>query len=157
MHPCYTLAGKNVVLIHGFKNYCALLFLKGALLKDPEGILIRQTDNVQAARQLRFSDAAEITKQKAIIKAYIKESIAIEKSGGKVVMKEPEAYPVPEEFRSALAEDNVLYQAFYALSPGRQKGYLFYFNQAKQAATSNKRIDKYYLHILNGKGINDPE
>jgi len=157
MHPCYTLEGKNVVLIHGFKDYCALLFHKGALMKDPEGILIRQTENVQAARQLRFRNTDEIIKQKATIKAYIKEAIAIEKSGKKVVLKEAAEYPVPEEFRNALAEDSSLEQAFYALSPGRQKGYLFYFNQAKQSATRTSRIEKYYQHILNGKGIDDPE
>lgn len=157
MHPCYTLEGKNVVLIHGFKDYCALLFHKGALMKDPKGILIRQTENVQSARQLRFRNTDEITKQKAVIKAYIKEAIAIEKSGKKVVLKEVAAYPVPEEFKNALEEDNSLHKAFYALSPGRQKGYLFYFNQAKQSATRTSRIAKYYQHILNGKGIDDPE
>lgn len=157
MHPCYTLAGKNVVLIHGFKDYCALLFHKGALMKDPKEILIRQTENVQSARQLRFSNTDEITKQKAVIKAYIKEAIAIEKSGKKVALKEVAAYPVPEEFKNALEDDNSLHKAFYALSPGRQKGYLFYFNQAKQSATRTSRIAKYYQHILNGKGIDDPE
>ncbi len=157
MHPCYTLEGKNVVLIHGFKDYCALLFHKGALMKDPKGILIRQTENVQSARQLRFRNTDEITKQKAVIKAYIEEAIAIEKSGKKVVLKEVAAYPVPEEFKNALEEDNSLHKAFYALSPGRQKGYLFYFNQAKQSATRTSRIAKYYQHILNGKGIDDPE
>lgn len=157
MHPCYTLAGKNVVLIHGFKDYCALLFHKGAIMKDPKEILIRQTENVQSARQLRFSNTDEITKQKAVIKAYIKEAIAIEKSGKKVALKEVAAYPVPEEFKNALEDDNSLHKAFYALSPGRQKGYLFYFNQAKQSATRTSRIAKYYQHILNGKGIDDPE
>lgn len=157
MHPCYTLKDKNVVLIHGFKDYCALLFHKGALMKDPKGILIRQTENVQSARQLRFRNTDEIIKQKAVIKAYIKEAIAIEKSGKKVVLKEVAAYPVPEEFKKALDEDNSLHKAFYALSPGRQKGYLFYFNQARQSATRTSRIAKYYQHILNGKGIDDPE
>lgn len=157
MHPCYTLEGKNVVLIHGFKDYCALLFHKGALMKDPNGVLIQQTENVQSARQLRFRNTDEITKQKSVIKAYIKEAIAIEKSGKKVVLKEVAAYPVPEEFKNALDEDNSLHKAFYALSPGRQKGYLFHFNQAKQSATRTSRIAKYYQHILNGKGIDDPE
>lgn len=157
MHPCYTLGGKNVVLIHGFKDYCALLFHKGALMKDPKGILIRQTENVQSARQLRFRSTDEIAQQQAVIKAYIKEAIAIEKSGKKVVLKEVAAYPVPEEFKIALEEDSSLHKAFYALSPGRQKGYLFYFNQAKQSATRTSRIAKYYQHILNGKGIDDPQ
>ncbi|RYE00038.1 MAG: hypothetical protein EOP54_01805 [Sphingobacteriales bacterium] len=157
MHPCYTLEGKNTVLIHGFKDYCALLFHKGALMRDPEGILIRQTENVQSARQLRFRNIDEITNQEAVIKAYIKEAIAIEKSGKKVMLKEVAEYPVPEEFNNALAEDSSLHIAFYALSPGRQKGYLFYFNQAKQSATRTLRIEKYYQHILNGKGIDDPE
>lgn len=157
MHPCYTLEGKNVVLIHGFKDYCALLFHKGALMKDPKGILIQQTENVQSARQIRFINTDEIIKNKAAIKAYIKEAIKIERSGEKVALKKVAEYPMPEEFQTALQEDDALHKAFYALSPGRQKGYLFHFNQAKQAATRNKRIEKYYQHILNGKGIDDPE
>lgn len=157
MHPCYTLEGKNVVLIHGFKDYCALLFHKGALMKDPNGILIRQTEQVQAARQLRFINTEEIINNKATIKAYLKEAIRIERSGAKIALKKASEYPVPEEFRAALQEDAALHKAFYALSQGRQKGYLFHFNQAKQAVTRNKRIEKYYQHILNGKGIDDPE
>lgn len=155
MHPCYTFKGKNVVLIHGFKQYCALLFHKGALLKDTKGILIQQTENVQSARQLRFTNVQQVIKQRALIKAYIKEAIELEKAGKKVVLKTAADYPVPQEFQRALQEDKQLHKAFYSLTPGRQKGYLFYFNQAKQAATREKRIEKYYQHILDGKGIDD--
>jgi len=153
MHPCYTFQGKNIVLIHGFKEYCALLFHKGSLMKDPAGILIQQTENVQSARQIRFTDAEEIIRLKPVIKDYISEAIEIEKSGKKVTMKKVTDYPVPEEFQRALAEDEALAKAFYSLTPGRQKGYLFYFNQAKQAKTREARIEKYYQHILDGKGI----
>ncbi|OJV52555.1 MAG: hypothetical protein BGO31_07885 [Bacteroidetes bacterium 43-16] len=156
MHPCYTFEGKNVVLIHGFKDYCALLFHKGALMKDEAGVLIQQTENVQAARQIRFTDAESILELKPVIKAYIKEAIDIERSGKKITLKQVTEYPVPEEFQQVLDKDALLQQAFYALSPGRQKGYLFHFNQAKRPATRNSRIEKYYQHILNGKGIDDP-
>jgi uncharacterized protein YdeI (YjbR/CyaY-like superfamily) len=155
MHPCYTFEGKNVVLIHGFKEYCALLFHKGALMKDPENILIQQTENVQSARQLRFSDISEIEKLKSVIKSYVKEAVEIEKSGEKVAMKTVKDYAVPEEFQKVLDEDQELNKAFYALTPGRQKGYLFYFAQAKQSKTRESRIEKYYQKILNGKGIDD--
>lgn len=155
MHPCYTYQGKNVVLIHGFKDYCALLFHKGALLKDTQGVLIQQTENVQSARQLRFLSTDQINKQKSIIKAYIKEAIELEKEGKKVVLKTSSEYPVPEEFQLALNENPDLKKAFYSLTPGRQKGYLFYFNQAKQAKTREARIEKYYQKILDGKGIDD--
>ncbi|KKX51531.1 MULTISPECIES: YdeI family protein [unclassified Sphingobacterium] len=155
MHPCYTLDGKNIVLIHGFKEYCALLFHKGALLKDPEGILIQQTENVQAGRQIRFKHIAEIITLRPVIQAYIREAIEIEKAGLKVEMKKVNDYPISEEFQQALAQDQELNTAFYSLTPGRQKGYLFYFNQAKQSKTRQNRIEKYYQQILDGKGIDD--
>lgn len=155
MHPCYTLDGKNIVLIHGFKEYCALLFHKGALLKDPEGILIQQTENVQAGRQIRFKHIAEIITLRPVIQAYIREAIEIEKVGLKVEMKKVNDYPISEEFQQALAQDQELNTAFYSLTPGRQKGYLFYFNQAKQSKTRQNRIEKYYQQILDGKGIDD--
>ncbi|HLV51902.1 MAG TPA: DUF1801 domain-containing protein [Flavobacterium sp.] len=155
MNPCYTFQGKNIVLIHGFKEYCALLFHKGALLKDLKDILIQQTENVQSARQIRFTNAEQIIKLKPVIKEYIKEAIEIEKSGKKVEMKKVADYPIPEEFQRALNEDKTLNKAFYSLTSGRQKAYLFYFNQAKQSKTRETRIEKYYQHILDGKGIND--
>ncbi len=155
MHPCYTFQEKNVVLIHGFKKYCALLFHKGALLKDTKGILIQQTENVQSARQLRFTHSEQIEQQKSIIKAYIKEAIELEKAGAKVILKTASEYPVPEEFQRALDENKELSKAFYTLTPGRQKGYLFYFNQAKQSKTREARIEKHYQKILDGKGIDD--
>ncbi|AZA74289.1 YdeI/OmpD-associated family protein [Chryseobacterium indoltheticum] len=155
MHPCYTLDEKNVVLIHGFKEYCALLFHKGVLMKDPQNILIQQTENVQSARQIRFRNIEEVEKQRAIIKKYIQEAVKIEQSGQKVELKKVSEYPFPEEFQRALDEDKTLNESFYALSPGRQKGYLFYFNQAKQSKTRETRIEKYYQNILDGKGIDD--
>ncbi|WP_317126338.1 YdeI/OmpD-associated family protein [Chryseobacterium sp. 3008163] len=155
MHPCYTFQGKNVVLIHGFKEYCALLFHKGVLLKDPENILIQQTENVQSARQLRFTNISEIKELKSLIKSYVKEAVEIEKSDEKVAMKSAKDYAVPEEFQKVLDNNNEANKAFYALTPGRQKGYLFYFSQAKQAKTREARIEKYYQKILDGKGIDD--
>ncbi|MBD1434388.1 YdeI/OmpD-associated family protein [Sphingobacterium sp. DN00404] len=155
MHPCYTFQGKNIVLIHGFKEYCALLFHKGALLKDPQSILIQQTENVQSARQIRFTSVEQITQLKPIIIEYIKEAVEIEKSGKKVAIKKVADYPIPEEFQKALDEDKVLQKAFYSLTSGRQKGYLFYFNQAKQSKTREARIEKYYQQILDGKGLDD--
>ncbi len=155
MHPCYTFEGKNVVLIHGFKEYCALLFHKGALLKDPKNILIQQTENVQSARQLRFTTIEQIESLRGVISEYIHEAIEMEKSGKKVEMRKTADYPVPEEFTRALHEDPLLQAAFQSLTPGRQKAYLFYFNQAKQVKTREARIEKYYQHILDGKGIDD--
>jgi uncharacterized protein YdeI (YjbR/CyaY-like superfamily) len=152
---CYDLNGSNVVLIHGFKDYCALLFMKGALLKDPMGNLVQQTRNVQAARQLRFASLAEIRKRTAAIKASIKEAIAVEKSGIKVPMKSVAQFDVPMEFQIRLDDDPELAEAFRALSPGRQKGYLLYFNGAKQAATRAARVEKHAPRILKGLGIND--
>jgi uncharacterized protein YdeI (YjbR/CyaY-like superfamily) len=155
MHPCYTLQGKNVVLIHGFKDYCALLFHKGALLKDPKGILIQQTENVQSARQMRFTGINQIKQQKAIIKDYIKEAVAIQRSGKKVTLKETKDFSIPEELAIKLKEDKDLNNAFYALTPGRQRAYLFYFGQAKQSQTRVSRIEKYIPKIFDGKGIDD--
>lgn len=155
MHPCYTFHGKNIVLIHGFKEYCALLFHKGALIKDTKDILIQQTENVQSARQIRFTNAEQIIQLKAVIKDYIKKAVEIEKSGKKVAMKKVADYPIPEEFQRTLTEDETLAKAFHSLTSGRQKGYLFYFSQAKQSKTREARIEKYYQHILDGKGIDD--
>jgi len=153
--PCYTHEGNNIVLIHVFKEYCALLLFKGVLLKDPKGILIQQTENVQAARQIRFTSVAQITKLKASIKAYIMEAVKVEEAGLKVEMKKTSEYAVPEEFQSKLDKDANLRKAFKALTPGRQKGYLFYFSQAKQAKTREARVEKYIPQILDGKGIVD--
>jgi uncharacterized protein YdeI (YjbR/CyaY-like superfamily) len=155
MHPCYTVGGKNVVLIHGFKDYCALLFHKGVLINDRAHILIQQTDNVQSARQIRFTGTQEIKDLEPVLMQYIQEAIEIEKSGAKVLLKAVVEYPVPEEFRHALDSDRDLQQAFGSLTPGRQKAYLFYFNQAKQARTREARIEKYYQQILDGKGLDD--
>ena len=152
---CYDLDGSNVVLIHGFKDYCALLFMKGALLKDPEGILIQQTKNVQAARQLRFASLADINKHKAVVKAYIREAIAVEKSGAKVKMKSSAQFDVPEEFLKRLDDDPELAEAFRALTPGRQKGYLLHFAGAKQSATRAARVEKHAPRILQGLGLDD--
>jgi len=153
--PCYVIGNTNVVLIHGFKAYCALLFMQGALLKDPKKKLIQQTKNVQAARQLRFTHADEIIKNKAVIKAYIKEAIALTKAGAKVALKKTAALEMPDEFKKALKEMPELNTAFKALTPGRQRGYLLYFASAKQAATRQTRIDKYASKILEGKGLED--
>jgi uncharacterized protein YdeI (YjbR/CyaY-like superfamily) len=152
---CYDLNGGNVVLIHGFKDYCALLFMKGALLKDPEGILIQQTKNVQAARQIRFASLAQINKQKAAVKAYIKEAIEAEKSGAKVKMKSAAQFDVPEEFLTRMESDPELAEAFHALTPGRQKGYLLHFAGAKQSATRAARVEKQAPRILKGLGLDD--
>jgi len=154
-HACYDLNGGNVVVIHGFKEYCALLFFKGALLKDPAGILIRQTENVQAARQLRFASLADIKKRKAEIKAYIEEAVAVEKSGAKVKLKNTAQFPVPDEFRRRMDDDPELAEAFHSLTPGRQKGYLLYFGAAKQSATRSARVDKHAPRILKGLGLHD--
>jgi uncharacterized protein YdeI (YjbR/CyaY-like superfamily) len=144
-----------VVLIHGFKNYCALLFMKGALLKDPKGILVQQTKNVQAARQIRFASLADLDKQKATVKAYIREAIAVEKSGAKVKMKGVAQFDVPEEFQKRLDDDPKLAESFHALTPGRQKGYLLHFAGAKQSATRAARVEKHSPRILKGLGLDD--
>jgi uncharacterized protein YdeI (YjbR/CyaY-like superfamily) len=152
---CYDLGGANVVLIHGFKDYCALLFMKGALLKDPKGMLVQQTKNVQAARQLRFSSLADISRQKAAIKAYVKEAIAVEKSGVKVKLKSVAQFDMPDEFQSRLDRDPKLAESFYALTPGRQKGYLLHFAGAKLPATRVARVEKHAPRILEGLGLDD--
>jgi len=152
---CYDLNGGNVVLIHGFKDYCALLFMKGALLQDSKGLLVQQTKNVQAARQIRFASLAAINEQKAAIKAYIKEAIAAEKSGARVEMKVVAQFDVPEEFQQRLEDDPKLAKAFHALTPGRQKGYLLHFAQAKQSATRSARVEKHAPRILKGLGLDD--
>jgi len=153
--PCYTAEKKNIVLIHGFKEYCAILFFKGALLKDPKGILIRQTENVQSARQVRFTRAGEIVKLKTSLKAYIKEAIAVEKAGLRVNYKRTSDFRTPEEFQKKLNEMPGLKKAFPALTPGRQRAYIFYFSQAKQPATRTARIEKCTQRILEGRGLND--
>ena len=153
--PCYTFQKRNIVLIHVFKEYCALLFFKGALLKDAEGILIQQTKNVQAARQIRFTSVRQIVKMKPILKAYIYEAIEVEKAGLKVKFKKTREFKSPEEFQNKLAEIPALKTAFYALTPGRQRAYILYFSAAKQSKTRESRIEKCVQQILNGKGLND--
>jgi len=155
MHPCYTLNNANIVLIHGFKDYCALLFFKGVLMKDEKGILIQQTENVQDRRQLRFKNTAEIEKLESVIREYIQEAIAIEKAGLKVVMKTTAQYQMPDEFQTVLEDMPELKKAFYSLTPGRQKAYLLYFSSAKQAKTREARIEKYIPKIMDGKGLDD--
>ena len=154
-HPCYALGNSNIVLIHGFKEYCALLFMKGALLKDARGILIQQTENVQAARQIRFTDVREIVKMKTVLKAYIREAIAVEKAGLEVTYKKTSEFDMPEEFRKKLDEMPALKTAFEALTPGRQRGYLLYFSAAKQSKTREARIEKCIPLIFDGMGLND--
>ncbi len=153
--PCYTFQEKNIVLIHGFKEYCALLFFKGALLKDPKGILIQQTKNVQAGRQIRFTQVREIVAMEPVLKAYIHEAIEVEKAGLKVRHKETSEFTVPEEFQKKLDEIPALRTAFDALTPGRQRAYLFYFSAAKQSKTRESRVEKWMPQILKGKGLND--
>ena len=153
--PCYTFQKRNIVLIHGFKEYCALLFFKGALLKDPNGILIQQTENVQAARQIRFTNVREIVEMEPILKAYIHEAIEVEKAGLKVNLKKTSDFKIPEEFQKKLDEIPALKTAFAALTPGRQRAYLFYFSAAKQSKTREARVEKFMPQILKGKGLDD--
>ena len=153
--PCYTFQDTNVVLIHGFKEYCALLFFKGALMKDPKGILIKQTANVQGPRQLRFSDVKEIVKLKTTVKAYIKEAIAVEKAGLKVNLKKTSEFVVAEEFQNRLNELPALKTAFAALTPGRQRAYLLYFSSPKQSKTRASRVENSMRRIMMGKGLDD--
>ena len=153
--PCYTFEGKNVLIIHGFKEYCAVLFVKGALLSDPDGILIQQTKNVQAGRQVRFTHIGEIIEMEAILKKYIFEAIEVEKAGLKVKHKETSEYEMPEELQTKLEGNSRLKKAFYSLTPGRQRGYLFYLSQPKQSKTRLARVEKYIPQILAGKGLND--
>jgi uncharacterized protein YdeI (YjbR/CyaY-like superfamily) len=154
-HPCYTLNGKNVFLMHGFNNYCALLFHKGALLKDDEGLLVQQTKDVQSARQLRFTGLKEIQRQENLIVRYMQEAIAVEKAGLKVPMKTTAEFRMPAEFVLAMKQMPELKKAFNTLTPGRQRGYLLYFASAKQAKTREARIEKQVDRILAGKGLDD--
>ena len=153
--PCYTFSNSNIVLIHGFKDYCALLFMKGVAIKDPQNILVQQTENVQSARQIRFSGLTEILNQKSLIKTYIENAIEVEKSGIKVEMKKTAEFKMPAEFQTALDEMPELKIAFDKLTPGRQRGYLLHFSSAKQSITRNERIEKYIPKILDGKGLDD--
>jgi uncharacterized protein YdeI (YjbR/CyaY-like superfamily) len=153
--PCYTLNNKNVVLIHAFKAYCAMLFFKGSLLNNGEGMLIQQTENVQSARQLRFTSLFDIIDQEPILKSYIHEAIEIEKAGLKVELKKTIEFNMPDEFQHKLNSIPALKTAFEALTPGRQRGYLLYFSSAKQSATRQARVEKYMPQILNGKGLDD--
>jgi uncharacterized protein YdeI (YjbR/CyaY-like superfamily) len=153
--PCYTFEKKNIVLIHGFKEYCAILFTKGVLLKDAKGILIQQTENVQSARQIRFTTAQEIAKMETTLKVYIKEAIEVEKAGLKVELKKTADYEIPVEFQTRLDENTALRDAFYALTPGRQRAYLYYFSQPKLSKTRAARVEKYVDVILDGLGLND--
>ncbi len=155
MHPCYTYETKNIVLIHGFKEYCALLFHKGALLQDTNGILIQQTENVQAARQIRFTNVQEIVELETILKSYINEAIQVEKAGLEVTFKKNTEMKIPEELQNKFNELPELKTAFEALTPGRQRAYTLYFSSPKQSKTRESRIEKYQQHILNGKGLND--
>ncbi len=154
-NPCYTFEEKNIVLIHGFKEYCALLFFKGALLKEPKKILLQQTQNVQAARQIRFAHVDEIKRLEKFLKAYVADAIKVEKAGYKVEFKKVADFAMAEEFQQKLDEFPALRIAFKALTPGRQRAYLFYFSEAKQAKTRVARVEKYIPLILSGKGIND--
>jgi uncharacterized protein YdeI (YjbR/CyaY-like superfamily) len=153
--PCYTLNGGNIVLIHVFKAYCALLFFKGALLKDAHHVLIQQTKNVQAARQIRFTDEGEVRKLERVVKAYILEAMALEKSGAQVPLKPTAEFEMPEEFKHQLKALPALKKAFAALTPGRQRGYLLHFSSAKQSTTLAARIEKCVARILDGKGLDD--
>ena len=153
--PCYTFQKSNIVLIHDFKDYCALLFFKGALLKDTKGILIQQTKNVQAARQIRFTSVQEIIKMERTVKAYIKEAIEVEKAGLKVAYKKVAAYSVPEEFQKRLNKSSALKTAFKSLTPGRQRAYLLHFSSPKLPKTRESRIEKSVPQILKGKGLDD--
>lgn len=153
--PCYTFQETNIVLIHVFKEYCAFLFFKGALLNDPNGILIQQTKNVQAARQIRFTNIREIVKMEAILKAYIYEAIEVDKAGLQVPLKKTAEYAIPEEFQKQLNKKAALKKAFQALTPGRQRAYILYFSAPKQAKTRESRVEKYIPQILDGRGLND--
>lgn len=153
--PCYTFEKRNIVLIHGFKEYCALLFFKGALLKDSKKILVQQTENVQAARQVRFTNVRDIVKTKNILKSYIYEAIEVEEGGLKVPRKKTSEFTVPKEFQDKMDKAPALRIAFDSLTPGRQRGYLLYFSSAKQSKTREARIEKYIHQILEGKGLDD--
>lgn len=153
--PCYTHKGKNVVLIHGFKEYCALLFIKGSLLKDPDGILITQTENVQAGRQVRFTGTEEIKRLENSIRAYVSEAILLEESGASVAFRKNTDFVIPEELKAKFASLPELKAAFEALTPGRQRAYILFFSEPKQSKTREARIEKSSPRILEGKGLND--
>jgi len=153
--PCYTFQDTNIVLIHGFKEYCALLFFKGALLNDPNDILVQQTKDVQSARQIRFTNVKEIVKMEKILKAYVYEAIEVERAGLKVKLKKTSDFKIPEEFQKKLNKSAALKTAFEALTPGRQRAYIFYFSDPKQSKTREARVEKYRKQILTGKGLND--
>jgi|SRR6185312_5054159 len=153
--PCYTFGKKNIVLIHGFKEYCAVLFFKGALLQDAEGILIQQTKNVQVPRQARFTNVQEIVRLRSTLKAYIYEAIEVERAGLKIRLKKPSDYKIPDEFAAKLDKNAALKKAFYELTPGRQKGYIFYFSQPKLSKTRAARVEKCIRPILDGKGLDE--
>jgi uncharacterized protein YdeI (YjbR/CyaY-like superfamily) len=153
--PCYTFQKSNIVLIHGFKEYCAILFVKGALLKDAKGILTQQTKNVQSARQIRFTHVREIVEMEASLKDYIRQAIEVEQAGLKVALKKTSEYPIPEEFQKKLDESPALRTAFEALTPGRQRAYLFYFSAPKLSKTRESRVEKCIDLILDGMGLND--
>ncbi|MEM5385057.1 DUF1801 domain-containing protein [Paraburkholderia phymatum] len=153
--PCYTFDKRNVVLMHGFKGYCALLFFKGALLKDAKGILIAQTENVQSSRQIRFTDVRDITAIADVLKSYIREAVEVERAGLKVTLKKTAEFAVPEEFQNKLDEMPELKDAFDALTPGRQRAYLLYFSAPTQSKTRASRVEKCSQQILEGKGLND--
>jgi uncharacterized protein YdeI (YjbR/CyaY-like superfamily) len=153
--PCYTFQDSNIVLIHGFKDYCAILFPKGVLLQDPEGILIQQTKNVQSARQVRFTDVREIATLEPALKAYVYQAIEVEKAGVKVRKKTTADFEMPEELQTRLAKNRALKKAFEALTPGRQRAYIYYFSQPKLPKTREARVEKYIKQILSGKGLED--
>ena len=153
--PCYAFQGSNIVIIQAFKEYCALLFFKGALLDDANAILVKPGEHTQAGRQIRFTDARQIVEMEPILRAYIQEAIEVKKAGLKVDFKETAEYKIPEEFQTKLDEIPALKTAFDALTPGRQRAYLLYFSEAKQAKTRESRVEKYMGQILNGKGLND--
>jgi len=153
--PCYTFENTNIVLVHGFKEYCALLFFKGALLADSDGILIRQTENVQSARQIRFTGVQQITKMERTLKGYVYEAIEVERAGLQVKYKKTADFKIPEEFQSKLDKMPALKTAFDALTPGRQRAYIFHFSQPKQSKTRAARVEKYLKQILNGEGLDD--
>jgi len=153
--PCYTFENRNIILIHGFKEYCAVLFFKGALLNDPEGILIQQTENVQSARQARFTNVKEVTKLERVLKTYIYEAIEVERAGLNVKLKKTKDFKIPEEFQTKLNKMPSLKKAFDKLTPGRQRAYIFHFSQPKQSKTRTARVEKYVKHILGGKGLED--
>lgn len=154
-HPCYTFNGANVVLIHGFKEYCAFLFFKGSLLKDPQKMLVRQTEKVQANRQIRFTRVSDIKKNKSVLLSYIYQAIEVEKAGLKIEWKKTSDYEIPEEFQKRMDKSTKLKKAFEGLTPGRQREYLYHFSSAKQSKTREARIDKYLPKILGGKGMDD--